>query len=227
MCVGQDVNRGGLAPKPEPRLVGWSAGPPGAVLAVGHLQKMRAAKKEGEGPLLLGVGLPHRCHFVARRGSSDLQPVKAVGQPGSRDQCRLRRSSASQTVDCGWEQKRQPTLGPTLHGVRSPCSSLETPWIGTALKNKPEPGDKAAAGGVQLLPFPTATFPTDGLRGAQEKGWSSKVTQHFGGRTRRKAHPWCACSLGRDGGWRNLCPVPHPAAGRFASWLLPTFVTTS
>ena len=84
------------------------------------------------------------------------------------------------TSSCGREQKHEPALGPTLHVVRSLCPSLETPSVGTALENEPEPGDKAAASGVRLLPFPTGTFPTNGLHGAQEKGWSPKVTQHFG-----------------------------------------------
>lgn len=83
-------------------------------------------------------------------------------------------------ASCGRGQKHEPTLGPTLHGVRSLCPSLETPRVGTALENEPEPSGKAAASGVWLLPFPTGTFPTNRLHGAQEKGWFPKVTQRLG-----------------------------------------------
>lgn len=51
----------------------------------------------------------------------------------------------------------------------------------TALEDEPEPGDKAAAGGVRLLPFPTGTLPTNKLRGAQEKGLVPKGHPIFGG----------------------------------------------
>lgn len=87
------------------------------------------------------------------------------------------------TASYGWEQKHEPTLGPALHGVRSLYPSLETPRVGTTLENEPEPGDKAAAGGVRLLLFPTGTFPTNGLHGAREKGWTPKVTPRLGENT--------------------------------------------
>lgn len=50
-----------------------------------------------------------------------------------------------------------------------------------ALENEPEPGDKAAAGGVRLLPFSPGTLPTNKLHGAQEKGLVPKGHPIFGG----------------------------------------------
>lgn len=38
----------------------------------GRLEVVRAAEKEWEGPLLLGIDLPHLWDFIVRRGSSDL-----------------------------------------------------------------------------------------------------------------------------------------------------------
>lgn len=138
---------------------------------LGHLEMVHAAKKEWKGPLLLGIDLSHLWDFNMRRGSSDLESMKAVGHQVQEIQYGAGITSVSQsTASWGWEEKREPTLGPSLHGVRSLCPSLEMPCIGTALENEPAPGDKAAAGGVQLLPFLMGAFPTNGLHGAQEKG---------------------------------------------------------
>lgn len=51
----------------------------GSCTGAGHLEMVHTANKEWKGPLLLGIDLSHLWDFIMRRGSSDLESMKAVG----------------------------------------------------------------------------------------------------------------------------------------------------